>query len=80
MHTYELVLVCEIQKSAQCHIDGAKCIFMQYLQYELPVCIMISDTDTSALHQYLCTLMQNGHKYCELLTKRPLRVMFSNDV
>ena len=26
IYVYELVLVCEIQKSAQCHIDRAKCI------------------------------------------------------
>ena len=26
-------------------------------------------TDTSALHEYLCTLIQNGHEYCKLLIK-----------
>ena len=26
IYIYELVLVCEIRKSAQCHIDRAKCI------------------------------------------------------
>ena len=28
-------------------------------------------TDTSASHEYLCTLTQNGHEFCELLIKRP---------
>ena len=35
-------------------------------------------TDTIALHEYLCTLIQNGHEYCELLIKQPQTVMFSN--
>ena len=37
-------------------------------------------TDTSASHEYLCTLIQiNGHKFCKLLIKRPQTViMFSN--
>ena len=26
-------------------------------------------TDTSALHEYLCTLIQNGHSYFKLLIK-----------
>ena len=26
--------------------------------------------DTSALHEYLCTLIKNGHELCKLLTKR----------
>ena len=30
-------------------------------------------TDTSASHEYLCTLIQNGHKFCKLLIKRPQR-------
>ena len=37
-------------------------------------------TDTSALHEWLRTLLQNGHKYCKLLIKRPQTVMFSNYV
>ena len=37
-------------------------------------------TDTSALHEYLCTLIQNGHEYFKLLIKRPQIVMFSNYV
>ena len=37
-------------------------------------------TDTSASREYLCTLMQNGHKFCKLLTNRPQTVMFSNCV
>ena len=35
-------------------------------------------TDTSALQEYLCTLIQNGHEYCKLFIKRPQTVMFSN--
>ena len=35
-------------------------------------------TDKSASHEYLCTLIQNGHKFCKLLIKRPQTVMFSN--
>ena len=35
-------------------------------------------TDTSASHDYLCTLIQNGHEFCKLLIKRPQTVMFSN--
>ena len=35
-------------------------------------------TDTSASHEYLCKLIQNGHEFCELLIKRPQTVMFSN--
>ena len=35
-------------------------------------------TDTSASHEYLCTLIQNGHEFCKLLIKRPQTVMFSN--
>ena len=35
-------------------------------------------TDTSALHEYLCTLIQNGHEFCKVLIKRPQTVMFSN--
>ena len=35
-------------------------------------------TDTSALPEYLCKLVQNGHKYCKLLIKRPETVLFSN--
>ena len=35
-------------------------------------------TDTSASHEYLCTLIQNGHEFCKLLIKRPQKVMFSN--
>ena len=27
-------------------------------------------TDTSASHEYLCTLIQNGHEFCKLLIKR----------
>ena len=38
------------------------------------------DTDTSALHEKLCALIQNGHSYCKLLIKRPQIVMFSNYV
>ena len=26
--------------------------------------------DTSASHEYLCTLIKNGHKFCKLLLKR----------
>ena len=26
--------------------------------------------DTSASHEYLCTLIKNGHEFCKLLTKR----------
>ena len=25
---------------------------------------------TSALHEYLCTLIKNGHEFCKLLLKR----------
>ena len=35
-------------------------------------------TDTSASHEYLCTLIQNGHSFSKLLIKRPQTVMFSN--
>ena len=35
-------------------------------------------TDTSASHEYLCTLIQNGQEFCKLLIKRPQTVMFSN--
>ena len=35
-------------------------------------------TDTSASHEYLCTLIQNGHSFCKLLIKRSQSVMFSN--
>ena len=34
-------------------------------------------TDTSALHEYLRTVIQNGHEFCKLLIKRPQTVMFS---
>ena len=34
--------------------------------------------DTSASREDLCTLMQNGHKFCKLFIKRPQTVMFSN--
>ena len=37
-------------------------------------------TDTSALHEYLFTLIQNGHEYRKILIKRPETVMFSNYV
>ena len=37
-------------------------------------------TDTRASHEYLCTLIQNGHEFCKLLIKRPQTVMFSNYV
>ena len=37
-------------------------------------------TNMSALHEYLCTPIQNGHKYCKLLIRRPPTVMFSNCV
>ena len=37
-------------------------------------------TDTSALHEYLCALVQNGHEFCKLLIKRPQIVMFSNNI
>ena len=37
-------------------------------------------TDTSALHEYLCTLIQNGHEYCKLRIKRRQTVIFSNYV
>ena len=36
--------------------------------------------DTSALYEYLCTLIENGHEYCKFLIKRPEIVMFSNYV
>ena len=26
--------------------------------------------DTSASHEYLCTLIKNGHEFCKLLLKR----------
>ena len=26
--------------------------------------------DTSASHEYLCTLVKNGHEFCKLLLKR----------
>ena len=35
-------------------------------------------TDTSASHEYLCTLIQNGHSLWILLIKRPQTVTFSN--
>ena len=35
-------------------------------------------TDTSASHEYLCTLILNIHEFCKLLIKRPQIVMFSN--
>ena len=35
-------------------------------------------TDTSASHEYLCTLIQNGHEFCKLFIKQPQTVMFSN--
>ena len=35
-------------------------------------------TDTRASHEYLCTLIQNGHEFYKLLIKRPQTVMFSN--
>ena len=39
----------------------------------------VSYTDTSALHEYLCTLIQNGHKYCKLLIKQScFQIMFKN--
>ena len=44
------------------------------------VAVLYSDTDTSALHEYRCTLIENGHKYCKLLIKGPQTVMFSNYV
>ena len=34
-------------------------------------------TDTSASHEYLGTLKQNGHEFCKLLIKRPKTVTFS---
>ena len=34
-------------------------------------------TDTSASHEYLCTLIQNGHEFCKLFIKRPQTAMFS---
>ena len=39
-------------------------------------------TDTRALHEHLCTLIQNGHKYCRLLINcdLPHTVMFSSYV
>ena len=30
-------------------------------------------TDTSASHEYLCTLIQNGHEFCKLLIKLHLK-------
>ena len=30
-------------------------------------------TDTSASHEYLCTLIQNGHEFCKL-------IIISNDL
>ena len=39
---------------------------------------MSVQTDTSALHEYLCTRTENGHKYCKLFIKRPQPVRFSN--
>ena len=35
-------------------------------------------TDTSASHEYLRTLIQNGHSFCRLLIKRPQTVMLPN--
>ena len=32
-------------------------------------------TDTSASHEYLCTLIQNGHEFCKLFIKGPQTVM-----
>ena len=34
--------------------------------------------DTSALHEYLCTLIMNGHEFCKLLLKRTQIVVQSN--
>ena len=33
-------------------------------------------TDTSASHEHLCTLIQNGHELCKLLIKQFRTVMF----
>ena len=34
--------------------------------------------DTSALHEYLCTLIKNGHEFCKLLLKRTQIVVQSS--
>ena len=33
-------------------------------------------TGTNASHEYLCTLIQNGHEFCKLLIKRHQTVIF----
>ena len=38
------------------------------------------NTDTSASHEYLCTLIKNGREFCKLLIKRSQTVVFSNYV
>ena len=36
-------------------------------------------TDTSALHKYLCTLIQNGHKYLNDLKQSCFPIMFKKN-
>ena len=49
------------------NIASYQCI-MYYLQNEWRSLSVYKDT--SALHEYLCTLIKNGHEFCKLLTKR----------
>ena len=43
-------------------------------------CSISVHTETIALHEYLCTLIQNRHEYCKMIITRPQKVMFSNYV
>ena len=36
--------------------------------------------DTSASHEYLCTLIKNGHEFCKLLLKRTQIVVRWNNI
>ena len=65
-------------------LDSAWCLVVNFTHchfvpcgiYTLPFCALY--IDMSASHEYLCTLVQNGHEFCKLLIKRPQTVMFSN--
>ena len=39
----------------------------------------VYSTDTSASHEYLCTMLQNGHEFCKLLNFKLIIEFDNND-
>ena len=49
--------------------QGTRLVVCMYYLYKMSGRSLSVYKDTSASHEYLCTLIRNGHEFCKLLTK-----------